>query len=258
VTAAPPLLATRGLALAIAGRRLIDDLDLDLQPGMFVAVLGRNGSGKTLLMHTLAGLLPATAGHLSIGGAAIATLSRRQVARQLALLPQDSEPAQNSQVRDSVALGRYAHLPLWGAAQAADDAAIDAALAVAGLTTLAARDTTTLSGGELRRTSIAVVLAQHAPLMLLDEPTNHLDPQHAIDLLGAFRGRVDAGAAVVATLHDPNLAERVATHVLLLHGDGRSDFGPRDAVLDADSLSALYATPYKELRDGARRVFVPA
>jgi iron complex transport system ATP-binding protein len=258
VTAAPPLLAVRGLALAIAGRRLIDGLDLELLPGMFVAVLGRNGSGKTLLLHTLAGLLPAAAGTLSLQGSALAGLSRRQVARQLALLPQDSEPGQSMQVRDSVALGRYAHLPLWGAPQGSDAGAVDTALELAGLAGLAARDTATLSGGELRRTAIAVVLAQQATLMLLDEPTNHLDPQHAIELLGAFRRRVDAGAAVVATLHDPNLAERVATHVLLLHGDGRADFGTRDTVLGAGSLSALYATPYRELQDGERRVFVPA
>ena len=255
---APPLLATRGLALGIAGRRLIDALDLELRPGMFVAVLGRNGSGKTLLLHTLAGLLPVTGGTLSLNGSALGGLPRREVARQLALLPQDSEAGQSTRVRDSVALGRYAHLPLWGAPQAGDDGAVDAALELAALATLAARDTGTLSGGELRRTAIAVVLAQQAPLMLLDEPTNHLDPQHAIELLGAFRHRVDAGAAVIATLHDPNLAERVATHVLLLHGDGRADFGARTAVLGADSLSALYGTPYRELADGARRVFVPA
>jgi iron complex transport system ATP-binding protein len=258
VTAAPPLLAVRGLALAIAGRRLIDVLDLELQPGMFVAVLGRNGSGKTLLLHTLAGLLPTTAGTLSLNGGALGAFSRRQIARQLALLPQDSEPGQSTQVRDSVALGRYAHLPLWGAPQDSDAGAVDAALELAGLAALAARDTGTLSGGELRRTAIAMVLAQQATLMLLDEPTNHLDPQHAIELLGAFRRRVDAGAAAIATLHDPNLAERVATHVLLLHGDGRADFGPLAAVLGADALSALYATPYRELRDGERRVFVPA
>jgi iron complex transport system ATP-binding protein len=257
-TVATPLLATRGLPLSVAGRALIDALDLDVHPGMFVAVLGRNGSGKTLLLQTLAGLRAGAGAAVSLAGQALASQARRDVARRLALLPQDSEPAQHTRVRDCVALGRYAYLPLWGAPQDADNDAVDAALAAAELTALADRDTATLSGGELRRTAIAIVLAQCAPLMLLDEPTNHLDPHHALQLLDTFRARVDAGSAVIATLHEPNLAARFATHALLLHGDGRAAFGTRDQMLHAAALTELYGTPIRELKDGERRVFVPA
>lgn len=258
MTLTAPLLAARGLGLQVAGRTLVAGLDLTVEHGMFVAVLGRNGTGKTLLLQTLAGVRPPTTGQLSLSGVALPLLSRRQIARQLALLPQDSEPGQNSQVRDSVALGRYAHLPLWGAPGSDDQGAVDEALAAADLAALAGRETATLSGGELRRTATAVVLAQRAPLMLLDEPTNHLDPHHALQLLGAFSTRVTAGSAVVATLHEPTLAARFATHALLLHGDGRTHFGPCGQTLQAEALSELYATPMRELRDGARRVFVPA
>jgi iron complex transport system ATP-binding protein len=258
VTGATPLLAARRLALGIAGRTLISALDLDVRPGMFIAVLGRNGTGKTLLLHTLAGLRAATADDLSLAGRPFGALSRRDVAQRLALLPQDSEAGQNARVKDSVALGRYAHLPLWGDLQGIDAAAIDDALAAVDLTALAERDTVTLSGGELRRNAIAIVLAQRAPLMLLDEPTNHLDPHHALQIMTAFRQRIDAGAAVIATLHDPNLAERFATHALLLHGDGRAQFGSSERELSAAALSELYATPMRELRDGERRVFVTA
>jgi iron complex transport system ATP-binding protein len=257
-TAATALLATRSLALQVGDRALIRALDLEIHPGMFVAVLGRNGSGKTLLLQTLAGVRADATAAVSLAGESLASLPRRDVARRLALLPQDSEPGQNTRVRDSVALGRYAYLPLWGAPQAADNHAVDAALATAELTALADRDTATLSGGELRRTAIAVVLAQQAPLMLLDEPTNHLDPHHALQLLAAFRARVDAGSAVVATLHEPNLAARFATHALLLHGDGRAVVGTREQMLHAAALTELYATPMRELPDGERRVFVPA
>jgi iron complex transport system ATP-binding protein len=258
VSIATPLLAARGLPLSVAGRALIHALDLDVHPGMFVAVLGRNGTGKTLLLQTLAGLRAAANGSVSLDGHELARLARRDVARRLALLAQDSEPAQHTRVRDCVALGRYAHLPLWGAPQDADHAAVDAALVATELTALSDRDTAMLSGGELRRTAIAIVLAQQTPVMLLDEPTNHLDPHHALQLLAAFRARVDAGGAVIATLHEPNLAARFATHALLLHGDGRAAFGTRDQMLHAAALTDLYATPIRELQDGERRVFVAA
>jgi iron complex transport system ATP-binding protein len=253
---AAPLLETRGLRIVAGRRLLIDALDLALAPGSFVAVLGRNGTGKTLLLHTLAGLRPPAAGELRLGAAPLSGLSRREIARRLALLPQDSEAGQAATVVETVMLGRYAHAPLWGAHADRDHAAVREALLAADLDELANRDATTLSGGELRRTAMACVLAQAAPLMLLDEPTNHLDPHHGLLLLGAFAARVAAGAAVVATLHDPTLAARFATHALLLHGDGRTLFGPSDAVLGAGTLTALYGTPVSELRDGSRRVFV--
>ncbi len=251
-----PLLEARGLRVVAGSRTLISALDLAVAAGSFVAVLGRNGTGKTLLLHTLAGLRAPAAGDLRLGGVAIAGLGRREIARRLALLPQDSEAGQATTVAEMVMLGRYAHLPLWGAHTDGDRAAVGAALLAADLASLAGRAAHTLSGGELRRTAMACVLAQQAPLMLLDEPTNHLDPHHALQLLGAFAARVASGAAVVATLHDPTLAARFATHALLLHGDGRTLHGPCEEVLDAASLTALYGTPVSELRDGSRRVFV--
>jgi iron complex transport system ATP-binding protein len=102
----------------------------------------------------------------------------------------------------------------------------------------------------------ALVLAQQSPLMLLDEPNNHLDPHHALALLDLFAARARAGGAVVASLHDPSLAARFATHVLLLHGEGRWEFGTVQQMLDSARLSALYLTPMLELAAAGRRVFV--
>lgn len=255
---AAPLLEARGLRVTAGSRTLIDSLDLAVESRSFVAVLGRNGSGKTLLLHTLAGLRSPASGELRLQGAPLRSLSRREIARHLALLSQDSEAGQALTVAETVMLGRYAHAPLWGAHAAEDRAAARDALSSADLEDLADRDTSSLSGGELRRTAMACVLAQHAQLMLLDEPTNHLDPHHGLLLLGAFAARVRGGAAVVATLHDPTLAARFATHALLLHGDGRALYGPCDTVLGAATLTALYGTPISELRSGDRRVFVPS
>ena len=255
-TRAAPALVAQRLTLGAGERTLVDALDLDLRAGMFTAVLGRNGSGKTLLLHTLAGLRDAQGGTVLLDGAPLASLARREIARRIALLAQDSEAGQPTAVADLVALGRYAHAPAWGGPSATDQAIAAAAMRAADVHGLAHRSTATLSGGELRRAAMALVLAQEAPLMLLDEPTNHLDPQHCMLLLEAFAGRARAGAAVMATLHDPGLAAHFASHVLLLFGDGRWRFGPAGEILSEQSLGELYATPMLELRAGARRTFM--
>lgn len=105
---------------------------------------------------------------------------------------------------------------------------------------------------------MAATLAQAPQIFLLDEPTNHLDPHHQVDVLLAFRERCAGGAAVVATLHDPALAERCADRVLLLYGDGRWQLGRTAELLNAAELSELYQTPMTELAGGGRRAFVPA
>ena len=159
---------------------------------------------------------------------------------------------------DAALIGRHPHLPFWQWEGAEDLARANAALATVGLAELAARDVTTLSGGERRRLEIATLLAQDAPLCLLDEPTNHLDPQHRNEVLALFRARADAGGLVIATLHDATLAARHADRVLLLHGDGRWQFGAAATTLNAANLSGLYRVPVEELCSRGRRVFVSA
>lgn len=255
-SSAVPLLRATGASIRLGERRLIDALDLCVAAGQFVAVLGRNGSGKTLLLHTLAGLRPVDAGTVHLGGEQIEALDRREIARRLALLAQDAETAQSATVGETVMLARFAHLPLWGRPAATDRDAVTTALSDVSMQHAIARDMQTLSGGEQRRVAAALVLAQDTPLMLLDEPNNHLDPHHALALLELFAARARAGGAVIAALHDPSLAARFATHALLLHGEGRWEFGSVDAMLGSRQLSELYLTPMLELDAAGRRVFV--
>jgi iron complex transport system ATP-binding protein len=113
-----------------------------------------------------------------------------------------------------------------------------------------------LSGGERRRLAIAQILTQAPDVYLLDEPTNHLDPQHQVDTLRIFRRAADEGAGVIASLHDVNLAARVADRCLLLFGDGRWEFGATDDVLDEQRLEALFQTPMEAVNWRGRRLFV--
>ena len=252
------LLGAQQLEVRAGERTLLDDLSFALQPGEFVAVLGRNGSGKSLTLHTLAGLRAPAAGAVMLGGVALGPLARSEIARRLAFLPQDREDALPLSVFEATLLGRHPHIGWLHGESAHDHAIARAALERMGVADCAARLLATLSGGEQRRAAMAGLLAQEPQVYLLDEPTNHLDPHHQVDVLLAFRERCATGAAVIATLHDPALAERCADRVLLMHGDGRLRLGATSEVLNAAELSLLYATPMRELSGAGRRAFIPA
>ncbi len=246
----------RDLDVRIAGRTLVEGLQLDTEDGELIAVLGRNGSGKTLTMHTLAGLRAAASGTVNIGGTEIGKLSRHLVARQLALLPQHVDDIFPATVLDTALIGRHPHIGRFNWESAHDVEIAGAALEAVGLATLRHRDVLTLSGGERRRLAIAQVLTQDPRILLLDEPTNHLDPQHQLDALRLFRDKADSGASVIASLHDANLAVRYADRCLLLYGDGRWDLGATEKVLDSDKLSRLYGTPMEAVNWRSTRLYV--
>jgi iron complex transport system ATP-binding protein len=251
-----PRLAALGVDVAVAGRTLVSGLALDAAGGEFVAVLGRNGVGKTLTLHTLAGLRPPAAGRVTLDGQNLSVWSGRARARRLALLPQLTEDPFPSTVFETALIGRHPHVPFWQWEDAADHACARAALAAVGLDPVAERAVDSLSGGERRRLDIATLLAQDAAVCLLDEPTNHLDPRHRNEALGLFRKRADAGGLVISALHDATLAARVADKALLLFGDGRWRYGDARTILSEADLSELYEVPVGELAWRGQRVFV--
>jgi iron complex transport system ATP-binding protein len=247
------VLEAASLRIAVPGRVLVDSLDWRVARGDFCALLGGNGSGKSLLLRTLAGLREPSAGAVKLEGAALPALSRREIAARLGFLPQDPDSPPQGVLRESVLLGRFAHLGFWEGTGADDDRRVAAALASVDLGALAARELATLSGGEQRRGAIARLLVQAPVVYLLDEPTNHLDPAQQLALLGHLRALSQAGAAVIASLHDPNLALRFATHACLLDGRGSAEV-VAGAALDAARLARLYGVEFLEARVGAHRV----
>jgi iron complex transport system ATP-binding protein len=251
------VLELAAVRVAVPGRVLVDALDWRLAPGDFCALLGGNGSGKSLLLRTLAGLREPAAGGVKLDGVALTALSRREIAARLGFLPQDPDSPPQGVLRESVLLGRFAHLGFWEGAGAGDEQRVADALASVDLGGLAARELATLSGGEQRRAAIARLLVQSPAVYLLDEPTNHLDPAQQLALLGHLRKLADAGAAVVASLHDPNLALRFASHACLLSGRGAADV-VACAALDTTRLAQLYGVEFLEARIGAHRVVTAA
>jgi iron complex transport system ATP-binding protein len=255
---AAPRLAARALTVHAGARALVRGLSIEFAPGEVLAILGRNGSGKTLTLHTIAGLRAPASGEVRLDGQPLVQLRRRAVAQRLGLLPQDLEDAFVTTALETVLIGRHPHLALWQWETAEDERLALDALAAVDMHGCAARRTDTLSGGEQRRVAVAALLAQQPGIFLLDEPTNHLDPHHQLVVLGLFHELARAGRTVITTLHDPTLAARFADRVLLLFGDGRWSSGPAASTLSAAALSELYLAPMIELNQDGRRVFVSA
>ena len=247
-----------GVCVHAGARRLVEALDIKFPIGEFTAILGRNGSGKTLTLHTLAGLREPQEGMVEYDAIPLEVMRRRDVARCIGLLLQDPEESFVTTVLEAVLIGRHPHLKSWQWESAEDERIARDALARVNMQEFASRTTDALSGGERRRVAIASLLAQAPEAFLLDEPTNHLDPHHQIAVLELFRQQANAGATVIATLHDPTLAARFADRVILLFGDGRWTSGPTRETLTAESLSALYLTPMVEIASDGRRAFVNA
>lgn len=253
----PELLSCSDLDIEIAGRVLVKSLNFSAHAGTVTCVLGRNGTGKTLTLHTLAGLRPASASP-RFRGRELRTYARRDLARGLAIVPQDTPEAFPCSVLESVIVGRHPHIGFWEWESEHDVAIARAALAQVDLGGMEMRRIDTLSGGERRRLAIATTLTQEPQLFILDEPTNHLDPQHQLDILKLLRAKADAGCAVIMSLHDAGVAARFADQALLLFGDGAWLQGDSATVLNAENLTRLYGVPMIELRSPHGNTFIAA
>jgi iron complex transport system ATP-binding protein len=251
-------LACSAVTVSVPGRVLVRDLDVVLKSGRMVAVLGRNGAGKSSLLHVLAGLRPPASGSVAWQGRELGHWPRRELARHVAFLAQAGEDPFPGTVLESALVGRHPHIGFWQWESEADRAVAQRCLAQMDLAGLEARDVATLSGGERRRLAIATALAQQARVYLLDEPVQQLDPQHELQVLKRFRALADAGHTVVMSLHDASVAARFADEALLLFGDGRWVHGAVAEVLNEDTIASLYGVPVRELCWEGGRTFVPA
>lgn len=252
-----PLFRAAQLSCHIGKRTLWQELELEICRGQCWGVLGGNGSGKTTLLHTLAGLQPATSGEVRLDGKALTSFSRKDIARRLGLLLQDTHDAFPENVWESVLSGRHPHLGRWRQETADDYSLARDALEVMDLSGMESRPVQSLSGGERRRLAIATLLTQDPELLLLDEPLNHLDLRHQQALLQLLQRLCgNSGKAVMMVLHDPNQALRYCDHVLLLRGDGSWSSGRSEELLNAKSLSKLYGCSISEFRQNDTRFFL--
>lgn len=235
------LLAAQGLSVGHGRRVVAAGISFTLETGQVLSLLGPNGGGKTTLLRTLLGLIPALAGEVRLDAAPLASLSRREVAHRLAYVPQAAPGGFAYAAREVVAMGRAARLPLLAAPGARDLALAEAALDRLGISHLADRPVTELSGGERQLVLIARALVQDARCLVLDEPTASLDFGNQARVLREVRAlAVREGLAVLMTTHHPDHALLVADAAMLLHGGAMTGPMPPADLITPPRLRAAY------------------
>ena len=223
------------------GRLVLDSASLTVKPRTILGLLGPNGSGKTTLLRLIAGTLVPLSGRVTLDGADVRRLSRRDLARQIAVVPQETHTTFDFTVLDIVLMGRYPHLGAFELEGANDVAIAREALSATGTAHLAPRAFATLSGGEKQRVVIASALAQASSVLLLDEPTASLDLGYQIEIAALLtRLNRERGTTMVISTHDLNLAAALCTEIVLLRQGQVLARGATADVLTASHVRTLY------------------
>ena len=243
------ILRSEGVTLAYDKRMIVENLSLDIPAGSFTAIIGPNACGKSTLLRAMAGLLAPTSGRIILDGKVIATLSPRDIAQKMGLLPQTAIAPEGITVAELVARGRYVHQRLLRRWSSMDRDAVANALHVTKIADLADRRVEQLSGGQRQRVWIAMVLAQQAPLILLDEPTTYLDIAHQMDVLNLLHELNVSGRTIVAVLHDLNHAARYASHIIAMKDGMVIAAGPPAKVITPATVSEVFGLATEVIPD---------
>jgi len=235
------MLSLKNIHAGYDGRPVLHDATLEIADGEFVGLVGPNGCGKTTLLRVISGVLTAQSGNVRLLGRALDSFDRRELARTVAMLPQELSLDLGFTVEEVARMGRFAHQARFGRESAADRAAARRAMEMAEVLQLADRPVTELSGGERQRAFIALCLAQEPKLLLLDEPNNHLDLGHQLSILNLIAGlNRDAGLTVAATFHDLNLAAEYCDRLVVIDAGRIAAVGPPGDVLTADRILQVF------------------
>jgi len=241
-----PALSVRDLTAGYRGgpdglRLALRDVSLDLAPGELLGLVGPNGSGKTTLIRAVTGVVQPLAGEVRIAGQDAARLPQRELARKVAVVPQDPRLPEAFTALDAVLMGRTPHLRLLQAEGPADLEAARRAMIATDTWSLRDRPIGELSGGERQRVVVARALAQEAPLLLLDEPTAHLDIGHQAAVLDLMLALCRSeGKAVLAAVHDLTLAAQYCHRLVMLDRGVIVAQGEPHEVLRAELLERVY------------------
>jgi ABC-type cobalamin/Fe3+-siderophores transport system ATPase subunit len=235
-----PIMEVHGLGFSYPSGAVLQDLDLTIRPGRFYTIVGPNGSGKTTLLDVLCGNKYPSTGTVHLNNRPLADYRRRELARNLALVPQEFGIEFPFTVREVVAMGRHPHIPRFSRPSSEDVQAVNNALAAMDLDRYAATYVTQLSGGEKQRVVLARAMAQDTPVLLLDEPVSHLDIRHSLMVLGFAKALAAQGRIVIAVMHDLNLAALTGEEFLFLNQGRIEAAGPGPEVLTPENIARVF------------------
>ena len=233
-------LSFRSVCVGFGAREVLNEVSFDVNPGEVVGLVGHNGSGKTTLLRVATRVLAAASGDVAFGERPTGELTRGELARALAAVPQDTALPYPFTALEVVLMGRAPHQPLLGLDRPEDLEIARAAMKRLDIDDMADRSIQKLSGGERQLVMFARALAQDPEVLLLDEPTAFLDLRHRIDLLAAVRERVDAGGAALVVSHDLGLAARTCDRLVLLAAGRVVAQGAPEEVLDPGVLAQAF------------------
>jgi iron complex transport system ATP-binding protein len=238
-----PILVAADVAGGYHGREILHGVDLALSPGVFLGVIGPNGSGKSTLIKALTGVLKINRGEIRIAGRPLRQYAPRELARNMAVVPQIHIPAFAFSVREMVEMGRHPHMHGFSSPGADDRQAVDEAIERTDIAHLQQRAVDQLSSGEMQRVAIARALAQRPKILLLDEPTAHLDIGHQMDIFELLvRLAHEQNVAVLCISHDLNLAAVFCDRLLLFSVGRVYAVGTAADVVTEEHLRAVYGT----------------
>ncbi len=246
------ILEARGLSAGYDGKFVIRDISLAVEPGEFVAILGRNGSGKSTLIKAVQNLLGDVRGEVLCGGEDVFRMGPRRIAAKIAYVPQMAEPVFEYAVEEIVLMGRFARQGRFEKASEKDKESVAEAMRLTDVADMRAKRLSQLSGGERQRVFIARALAQDAPLLLLDEPSSHLDISYQVEIYGILKGlQKDKGKTVVVAEHNVNLASACAERLVFLKHGAIAAEGTAAETVTAANILAIFGADV-DIRRNAR------
>ncbi len=249
------ILETVGLKGGYNGENVLKGIDLRLESGGFLGVIGPNGCGKSTLVKAISGVLPRVYGDVRLKDELISDMSRKEIAKVVAVVPQKAYISFPFSVEEVVSMGRTPHLGRFESVVGEHAVKVEGSLEAVGLSEMADRNVRDLSGGEFQRVLLARALAQEPELILLDEATSHLDIGHKLDVLGLVsRLNKKEGLAVITVHHNLNLAARFCNEVMLMDQGEIHAIGRPEEVITPNHLRAVYgveAEVNKDVRNGS-------
>jgi iron complex transport system ATP-binding protein len=246
------ILEVRGLSAGYDAGFVIHDISLAVEPGEFVAVLGRNGSGKSTLIKAVQNLIGDVRGGVFCGGEDVFRMGPRRVAAKIAYVPQMAEPVFEYTVGEIVLMGRFARLGRFERATDGDEAAATEAMRLTDVAGMREKRLSQLSGGERQRVFIARALAQDTPLLLLDEPSSHLDISYQVEIYGILKAlRKGQDKTVVVAEHNVNLAAAYAERLVFLKNGAIAAEGSAAETVTAANILAIFGADV-DIRQNAR------